>query len=116
MGQGKKQKSKSGKARETASREEPETERAGKADEPSTSQEPGEDPFSHANSGDEDTATPKLSKPFTNRQCKCRISWSVVRGLTLTVLHFIQSEFHQLILQNWYGEKTVQTQVKMTQQ
>ena len=61
MGQGKKQKSKSGKARETARREEPETARAGEADEPSTSQEPGEDPFSHANSGDEDTATPKLS-------------------------------------------------------
>ena len=62
MGQGKKQKGKSGKPRETARREEPETVRAGEADEPSTSQEPGED------SGDEDTATPKLSKPFTNRQ------------------------------------------------
>ena len=65
MGQGKKQKGKSGKARETARREKPETARAGEADEPSTSQEPGEDPFSQVNSGDEDTATPKLSKPFT---------------------------------------------------
>ena len=64
MGQGKKHKSKSGKPRETARREEPETARAGEADEPSTSQEPGED------SGDEDTATPKLSKPFINRQDK----------------------------------------------
>ena len=70
MDQGKKQKGKSGKARETARREEPETARAGEADEPSTSQEPGEDPFSQVNSGDEDTATPKLSKPFTNRQDK----------------------------------------------
>ena len=64
MGQVKKQKGKSGKPRETARREEPEMARAGEADEPSTSQEPGED------SGDEDTATPKLSKPFTNRQDK----------------------------------------------
>ena len=64
MGQGKKHKSKSGKPRETARREEPETARAGEGDEPSTSQEPGE------NSGDEDTATPKLSKPFTTRQDK----------------------------------------------
>ena len=64
MGQGKKQKSKSGKAHETTRREEPETARAGEADEPSTSQEPGED------SGDEDTATLKLSKSFTNRQDK----------------------------------------------
>ena len=64
MVQGKKQKGKSGKQRETARREEPETARAGEGDEPSTSQEPGED------SGDEDTATPKLSKPFTNRQDK----------------------------------------------
>ena len=70
MGQGKKQKSKSGKARETARREEPEKARAGEGDEPSTSQEPGEDPFSQVNSGDEDTATPKLSKPFTNRKDK----------------------------------------------
>ena len=60
MRQGKKHKAKSGKTRETARREEPETARAGEADEPSTSQEPGED------SGDEDTARPKLSKPFTN--------------------------------------------------
>ena len=64
MGQGKKQKGKSCKPRETARREEPETARAGEADEPSTSQEPGKD------SGDEDTATPKLSKTFTNRQDK----------------------------------------------
>ena len=64
MGQGKKHKSKSGKPRETARREEPETARAGEADEPSTSQEPGED------SGDEGTTTLKLSKPFTNRQDK----------------------------------------------
>ena len=59
-GQGKKQKSKSGKAREIASREEPETARAGEADEPSTSQEACEDPFSHANSVDEDASTKKL--------------------------------------------------------
>ena len=64
MRQGKKYKAKSGKPRETARREEPETARAGEADEPSTSQEPGED------SGDEDTARPKLSKPFTNQQDK----------------------------------------------
>ena len=66
MGQGKKQKGKSGKARETARREEPDTARAGEADEPSTSQEP-QDPF-HEGSGVEDTATPQLSKPFTDRQ------------------------------------------------
>ena len=54
MGQAKKHKSKTGKPRETARREEPETARAGEGDEPSTSQEPGE------NSGGEDTATPKL--------------------------------------------------------
>ena len=64
MVQGKKQKGKSGKQRETARREEPETARAGEGDEPSQSQEAGED------SGDEDTATPKLSKPFTNTQDK----------------------------------------------
>ena len=64
MGQGNKQKGKSGKPRETARREEPETARAGKGDEPSPSQELGED------SGNEDTATPKLSKPFTNQQDK----------------------------------------------
>ena len=64
MVQGKKQKGKSGKPRETARREEPETARAGEGVEPSPSQEPGED------SGDEDTATLKLSKPFTNRQDK----------------------------------------------
>ena len=51
MGQGKKKNGKSGKARETARREEPETARAGEADEPSTSQEPGEDPFFQVNSG-----------------------------------------------------------------
>ena len=58
MRQGKKHKAKikSGKPRETARREEPETARAGEADEPSTSQEPGED------SGDEDTATPETLK------------------------------------------------------
>ena len=64
MRPGKKQKAKSGKTRETARREEPETARAGGGDEPSTSQERGED------SGDEDTARPKLSKPFTNEQDK----------------------------------------------
>ena len=64
MRQGKKHKAKSRKPRETARREEPETARAGEADEPSTSQEPGQD------SGDEDTACPKLSKPFTNQQDK----------------------------------------------
>ena len=69
MGQGKKQKGKSGKARETSRREEPDTARAGEADEPSTSQEP-EDPFDAGNSGDEDTSTPQLSKPFTDRQDK----------------------------------------------
>ena len=69
MGQGKKQKGKSGKARETSRREEPDTARAGEADEPSTSQEP-EDPFDEGNSGDEDTSTPQLSKPFTDRQDK----------------------------------------------
>ena len=46
MGQGKKQKGKSSKACETTRREEPETAKAGEADEPSTSQEPAEDPFS----------------------------------------------------------------------
>ena len=69
MGQGKKQKGKSGKARETSRREEPDTARAGEADELSTSQEP-EDPFDEGNSGDEDTSTPQLSKPFTDRQDK----------------------------------------------
>ena len=64
MRPGKKQKAKSGKTRETARREEPETARAGEGDEPSTSQERGED------SGDEDTGRPKLSKPFTNDQDK----------------------------------------------
>ena len=59
-----KQKAKSRKTRETARREEPETARAGEGDEPSTSQERGED------SGNEDTARPKLSKPFTNEQDK----------------------------------------------
>ena len=62
MGQGKKQKGKSGKSREAARREEPETARAGEGDEPSPSQVPGQ------HSGDEDTARPKLSKPFTNEQ------------------------------------------------
>ena len=64
MRPGKKQKAKSGKTRETARREEPETARAGEGDEPSTSQERGED------SGDEDTGRPKLSKPVTNEQDK----------------------------------------------
>ena len=62
MGQGKKQKGKSGKSREAARREEPETARVGGGDEPSPSQVPGQD------SGDEETARPKLSKPFTNEQ------------------------------------------------
>ena len=68
MGQGKKHKGKSGKPRETSRREEPDTARAAEADEPSTSQE-HEDSF-HEGSGDEDTATPQLSKPFTDRQDK----------------------------------------------
>ena len=62
MHQGKKHKAKGGKPREAARREEPETARAGEGDEPSPSQVPGQD------SGDEDTARPKLSKPFTNEQ------------------------------------------------
>ena len=64
MSQGKKHKAKSGKPREAARREEPETARAGEGAEPSPSQEPGQD------SGDEDTTRPKLSKPFTNQQDK----------------------------------------------
>ena len=71
MVQGKKHKGKSSRARETSMREEPNTARAGEADELSTSQEP-EDPFPDEgnNSGDEDTATRQLSKPFTDRQDK----------------------------------------------
>ena len=57
MPPGKKQKPKSGKPRETR-REEPATASAGGAG-PSTSQE-------HADSADEDTGRPELSKPFTN--------------------------------------------------
>ena len=64
MRQGKKHKAKSGKSREAGRREEPETARAGEGDEPSPSQGPGQD------SGDEDTARPKLSKPFTIEQDK----------------------------------------------
>ena len=63
MRPGKKQKAKSGKTRETARREEPETARAGGGDEPSTSQE-------REDSGDEDTGRLELSKPFTNEQDK----------------------------------------------
>ena len=58
MPPGKKQKPKSGKTHETR-REDPVTARAGVADEPSTSQE-------RADSADEDTGRPELSKPFTN--------------------------------------------------
>ena len=61
MPPGKKQKPKSGKPRETR-REEPATASAGGAG-PSTSQE-------HADSDDEDTGRPELSKPFTNEQDK----------------------------------------------
>ena len=61
MPPGKKQKPKSGKTRETRT-EEPATARAGVAD-PSTSQE-------RADSADEDTGRPELSKPFTNEQDK----------------------------------------------
>ena len=71
MGQGKKQKGKSGKPRATTTREGPETARAGVADEPSTSQHRAEDPFSQdvENTGDEeDTATSKTSKTFSNHQ------------------------------------------------
>ena len=63
MRPGKKQKAKSGKTRETARREEPETARAGGRDEPSASQE-------REDIGDEDSGRPKLSKPFTNEQDK----------------------------------------------
>ena len=59
MPPGKKQKPKSGKPRETR-REAPATASAGGAG-PSTSQE-------HADSDDEDTGRPELSKPFTNEQ------------------------------------------------
>ena len=62
MRQGKKHKAKSGKSREAAGREEPETARAGGGDEPSPSQVPRQD------SGDEETARPQLSQPFTNEQ------------------------------------------------
>ena len=62
MRQGKKHKAKSGKSREAARREEPETARAGEGDERSPSQGPGQ------HSGNEDTARPKLSKLFTNEQ------------------------------------------------
>ena len=61
MPPGKKQKHKSGKPRETR-REEPATGSAGVAG-PSGIQE-------HADSGDENTVRPELSKPFTNEQDK----------------------------------------------
>ena len=61
MPTGKKQKAKSGKTRETRT-EEPATARAGVAG-PSTSQE-------RADSADEDTGRPELSKSFTNEQDK----------------------------------------------
>ena len=61
MPPGKKQKAKSGKPRETRG-EEPAMASAGGAG-PSTRQEP-------ADSDDEETARPELSKPFTNEQDK----------------------------------------------
>ena len=68
MGQGKKEgkkaKGKSGKPRETARREEPETARAGEGDEPSTSQE-ARDPLAEG-SVEED----HRSKTFTDAQDK----------------------------------------------
>ena len=66
MGQPKKTKGKSAKAGETSTRD---TARAGEADEPSTSQE-HEDPVDAGVSGDEDTSTPQLNKPFTDQQGK----------------------------------------------
>ena len=69
MGQPKRTKGKNAKARETSRREEGDMARAGEADEPSTSQE-HEDPVDAGVSGDDDTSTQQLSKPFTDQQDK----------------------------------------------
>ena len=69
MGQPKRTKGKNAKARETSRREEGDTARAGEADEPSTSQE-HEDPVDAGVSGDDDTSTQQLNKPFTDQQDK----------------------------------------------
>ena len=69
MGPHKRTKGKHAKARETSRREEGDTARAGEADEPSTSQEP-EDPVDAGVSGDDDTLTQQLNKPFTDQQDK----------------------------------------------
>ena len=69
MGPHKRTKGKNAKARETSRREEGDTARAGEADEPSTSQE-HEDPVDADVSGDDDTSTQQLNKPFTDQQDK----------------------------------------------
>ena len=69
MGQPKRTKDKNAKARETSRQEEGDTARAGEADEPSTSQE-HEDPVDAGVSGDDDTSTKQLNKPFTDQQDK----------------------------------------------
>ena len=69
MGQGRKHKSKPGKAHEKARTEESQAARAGEADEPSTSQGPVH-PFPDEASGDEDTASTRGSKTFTDAQDK----------------------------------------------
>ena len=69
MGQPKRNKGKNAKARETSRREEGDTARAGEADEPSTSHE-RDDPVEAGVSGDDDTSTQQLSKPFTDPQDK----------------------------------------------
>ena len=66
MGQPKRTKGKNAKARETSRREECDMARA---DEPSTSQE-HEDPVDAGVSGDDDTLTQQLNKPFTDQQNK----------------------------------------------
>ena len=72
MVQGKKQKGKSSsRARETSMTEEPNTARAGEADEPSRSQDRRDPiPVEGNYSGDEEISYQKLSKPFTDRQDK----------------------------------------------
>ena len=69
MGQPKRTKGKNAKVCETSRREEGDTARAGEADEPSTSQE-HEDPVNAGVSGDDDTSTQQLNKPFTDQQDK----------------------------------------------
>ena len=69
MGPHKRTKDKNAKACETSRREEGDTARSGEADEPSTSQE-HEDPVNAGVSGDDDTSTQQLNKPFTDQQDK----------------------------------------------